>query len=149
MINNWFTTIINNWKEGSEAEHNVHSGPEAHINHRTEVTKRTSSVLTKKNPSHKKEPPYKKTPKKNHLTKKIHPNLNVCFPPAAGQCPLTWTAPCRTWRPAWARWAWSSPQSEVIMITTAQAPKIYPIHLLMTTNYRLPNDADRWYDAGN
>ena len=35
------------------------------------------------------------------------------------------------------------PQSEVIMITTAQAPKIYPIHLLMTTNYRLPNDADR------
>ena len=53
MINNWFTTIINHSKEGSEAEHNVHSGPEAHINHRTEVTERTSSpkkkLLTKKN----------------------------------------------------------------------------------------------------
>ena len=52
MINNWFTTIINHWKEGSEAEHNVHSGSEAHINHRTEVTKKTSShqkkLLTKK-----------------------------------------------------------------------------------------------------
>ena len=29
----------------------------------------------------------------------------------------------------------------------SKAPKIYPIHLLMTTNYRLPNDADRWNDA--
>ena len=25
-----------------------------------------------------------------------------------------------------------------------KAPKIYPIHLLMTTNYRLPNDVDRY-----
>jgi hypothetical protein len=25
----------------------------------------------------------------------------------------------------------------------SKAPKIYPIHLLMTSNYRLPNDADR------
>ena len=24
-----------------------------------------------------------------------------------------------------------------------KAPKIYPIHLLMTSNYRLPNDVDR------
>ena len=25
-----------------------------------------------------------------------------------------------------------------------RAPKIYPVHLLMTSNYRLPNDADRY-----
>ena len=25
-----------------------------------------------------------------------------------------------------------------------KAPKIYPIHLLLTSNYRLPNDVDRW-----
>ena len=25
-----------------------------------------------------------------------------------------------------------------------KAPKIYPIHLLMTSNYRLPNDVDRF-----
>ena len=29
------------------------------------------------------------------------------------------------------------------LIFIGQAPKIYPIHLLMTSNYRLPNDADR------
>ena len=31
----------------------------------------------------------------------------------------------------------------ITIIIIGQAPKIYPIHLLMTSNYRLPNDADR------
>ena len=64
----WWSTIssqlwiINILKEGSEAEHNVHSGPEAHINYRTKVASSPKkSPQIKKLPTQK-EPPHQKEP---------------------------------------------------------------------------------------
>ena len=139
------------FQEGPEAEHNLHSRVEAHINHGTKVRSSSQfisgdqstlffwqsrnwwSLLSGRSVSAHMN---RSLPNMAASMSKVEPTIHHCHDQDqkfhCHESRLRWYncyRHCHDWDD---------------MIFIGQAPKIYPIHLLMTSNYRLPNDADRW-----